>query len=171
MIGVIITPVQADEPKSPEERLEQLEQRVIDNEKWLEGVGRSASGYEKSWTMLDVAGKGLIIVKNYYGHFAYSLVDIKPFGSGAEVSIRLINMQSVDFTNLEVELHVCNVSSSDPFEKGRKEEVVKSTISRAKAGTGVIHNIRVKMPPSSIKEWGLMISDWQGLSFSRDNGQ
>ena len=168
-IGVIITPVQADESKSLEERLEQLEQRVIDNEKWLANVGRIASGYEKSWTMSDVSEKGLTIVKKYYGHIAYSLVDIKPFGSGAEVSIRLINMQSVDFTNLEVELHVCNVSSSDPFEKGRKEEVVKSTIPLAKAGTGVIHNIRVKMPPSSIKEWGLMIDEWKALRYALDN--
>ena len=59
LFGVIITPVQADEPQSLEERLEQLEQRVIDNEKWLASVGRSASGYEKSWTMSDVSDRAI----------------------------------------------------------------------------------------------------------------
>ena len=100
LLGVLITPVQADEPKSLEDRLEQLEQleqRVLKNEKWLELVAKSATGFEKSWTMSDVSTTGLTVVKTYYGHIAYSLVDIKPFGSGAEVSVKVINMQSVDF--------------------------------------------------------------------------
>ena len=116
-----------------------------------------------------VSEKGLTIVKKYYGHIAYCLEDIKPFGSGAEVSIRLINMQSVDFTNLEVELHIANAPIVGVAGRNRKEEVVKSTIPLAKAGTGVIHNIRVKMPPSSIKEWGLMIDEWKTLRYALDN--
>lgn len=165
--AALVFPAFATDIQALEERLAQLEKRVIQNEKWLEGVAPAATGHEKSWTMSDVTSSGLTVVKTYYGHIAYSLADIKPFGSGAEVTVKVINMQSTGFTDLEVVLHVANASIFGPVGQKRKEEVVTSTIPVAKGGVAVMHKIKVKMPASDIKEWGLMISDWGGLTFSR----
>ena len=154
LVGAIcaIVGVPAIQAASLEERVSTLESQLAQ---------------EFNIQIYDITSTAAHICRTPFGFFMYSLADIKPFRSGSKVSFEVLNMQTVDFHEVEVTFY-CTDNRVDfvPYPKS-PFKTVKGTIPKLPAGRCITHTLVADVSPQDIgKAWGFTIDSWGAIQYN-----